>query len=302
MAIDAVPVYYSEAYAGAAFAFETTRKAQWVAQSLQDGPIAGMHLVSPQPLNWEQVAQVHTTEYVQAVRTGEPRGLAESQSLKWDPCLGPMVLATNGGTVAAALDALRKRTVAGSLSSGLHHAHRAKGLGYCTFNGLVLAARAALQAGARSVLVLDLDAHCAGGTAELVAHDSRIWQLDVSVDDFDHYIGSAQLRLHMVHDSAQYMSTVRSGLQALLDDAPPFDLCLYNAGMDPHEDSGDGALAGMTAALLAEREAMVFDWCHANAIPLAFVLAGGYVSARLDQQALVALHRLTLQAAAKVRG
>ncbi|MEO7938548.1 MAG: hypothetical protein ABIR55_07985 [Burkholderiaceae bacterium] len=301
MAAQAVPVYYSAAYAGAAFAFETTRKAQWVAQSLHDDPIAGLELRMPQPLTWEQMAQVHTRAYVQAVRTGEPRALAESQSLDWDPCLGPMVLATNGGAVAAALDALRHRAVAGSLSSGLHHARGGGGLGYCTFNGLVLAARAALEAGARTVLILDLDAHCGGGTAELVAHEPRIWQLDVSVDDFDHYTGTPQLRLHMVSDSSRYLSTVRAGLQAMLHDAPRFDLCLYNAGMDPHQDSGDGALAGIDATVLQEREAMVFDWCRANAIPVAFVLAGGYVSERLDQQALVALHRLTLTAAAGLR-
>ena len=273
MANHAVPVYYSQAYAGAAFAFETTRKAQWVAQSLHDDPIAGLQLVAPQPLTWEQVARVHTSAYVQAVQTGQPRALAQSQSLDWDPCLGPMVLATNGGAVAAALEALRQRAVAGSLSSGLHHARGDRGLGYCTFNGLVLAAQAALQAGARNVLILDLDAHCGGGTAALVAHEPRIWQLDVSVDDFDHYTGTPQLRLHMVHDSTQYLATVRTGLQALLDDAPRFDLCLYNAGMDPHEGSGDGALAGIDAALLAEREVMVFDWCLTNAIPVAFVLA-----------------------------
>ncbi len=164
-----------------------------------------------------------------------------------------------------------------------------------------MAARAALEAGARNVLILDLDAHCGGGTADLVAREPRIWQLDVSVDDFDNYNGTRQMRLHLVRDSAQYLTTVRTGLQALLVEAPVFDLCLYNAGMDPHECSGDGALAGMTAGLLAQREALVFDWCHANAIPVAFVLAGGYISPRLDQQGLVALHRLTLEAAARSR-
>ncbi len=300
MAQHGVPVYYSEAYAGAAFAFETTRKPKWLAQSLHDEPIAGLHLLAPQALTWDQVAKVHASVYVQAVRTGEPRTLAQSQSLDWDPCLGPMVLATNGGAVAAALDALHQQTVTGSLSSGMHHARRDRGNGYCTFNGLVLAAQAALEAGARNVLILDLDAHCGGGTADMVGNEPRIWQLDVSVDDFDHYTSTQQLRLHMVHDSTQYLATVRAGLKALLQDAPHFDLCLYNAGMDPHEDSGDGALAGITTALLAGREAMVFDWCRTHAIPVAFVLAGGYVSQRLDQQALVALHRLTLAAAARV--
>ena len=74
-----------------------------------------------------------------------------------------MVLSSNGGAVAAGLAAL-EHGVAGSLSSGLHHARREKGAGFCTFNGLVIAAREALTAGARSVLILDFDAHCGGGT------------------------------------------------------------------------------------------------------------------------------------------
>jgi hypothetical protein len=44
--------------------------------------------------------------------------------------------------------------------------------------------------------------------------------------------------------------------------------------------------------------AMVFDWCRERRLPVAFVLAGGYVGPGLDQASLVALHRLTLHAAA----
>ena len=72
------------------------------------------------------VAAVHDPGYVRAVQTGEPRSLAESQGFDWDPGVWPMALATNGGVVAAALAALADG-VAGSLSSGLHHARRGSG-------------------------------------------------------------------------------------------------------------------------------------------------------------------------------
>jgi acetoin utilization deacetylase AcuC-like enzyme len=291
-------VYYDPDYTGSAFAFETTRKATWVAQSLASDPIAGIRLVAPRHLSWDEVAQVHSTAYVQAIRTGEPRALAQSQSLKWDAGLGPMVLATNGGTVAAALDAMR-HGISGSLSSGLHHARRAAGRGYCTFNGLAIAARAALQAGARAVLILDLDAHCGGGTAELIADEPRIWQQDVSVDDFDQYASSDRVRLHMVQDSACYLAQVDACLQTVDAGGVQLDLCLYNAGMDPHEGSADGALAGMTAQILQAREEKVFGWCRKRGLPIAFVLAGGYIGTRLDAGALVGLHRLTLAVAAR---
>jgi acetoin utilization deacetylase AcuC-like enzyme len=97
-----------------------------------------------------------------------------------------MVTSSNGGAVSAGLNAL-ERGVAGSLSSGLHHARRETGVGYCTFNGLVIAAREALAAGASSVLILDFDAHCGGGTASLIAEDEHVWQVDVAVNSFDYY-------------------------------------------------------------------------------------------------------------------
>jgi hypothetical protein len=75
---------------------------------------------------------------------------------------------------------------------------------------------------------------------------------------------------------------------------------LYNAGRDPCEDCSIGGKPGITRNMLAERERLVFQWCRRRKLPIAFVLAGGYVSRRLDQQALVDLHRLTLTSAAKV--
>ena len=139
-------VFYSPAYVGSGYAFDTTRKAKWIADSLAESPISGIGLLEPRPITREQVAQVHDANYVRAVETGVPRELAESQGFQWDAGLWPMVLASNGGAVAAALAALEDG-VAGSLSSGLHHARRERGAGFCTFNGLVIAAREALTAG-----------------------------------------------------------------------------------------------------------------------------------------------------------
>jgi len=144
-----------------------------------------------------------------------------------------MVCASNGGVIAAAIDALRTSRVSGSLSSGLHHARRARGAGFCTFNGLVLAARAALDAGARTVLILDLDAHCGGGTHELIRDDERIWQMDVSVDAFDLYEPLGHNQFEMVYDASHYLTTIERKLTWLEREAPKFDICLYNAGMDP---------------------------------------------------------------------
>lgn len=292
-------VFYSAAYAGAAHAFDTTRKASLIADSLVADPIRGVELAAPTPLGFDQVAEVHDPAYVRAVETGEPRSLAESQGFPWDPGLGEMVRATNGGAVDAALEALRSGS-SGSLSSGLHHARRDRGAGFCTFNGLVLAARAALGSDAGNVLLLDLDAHCGGGTASLIAGAPRIRQLDVSTSGFDAYESTEQARLRIIGHASEYLPTIEQELANLAAEGPAFALCLYNAGVDPFEGCDIGGLAGVTEEMLAVRDRMVFEWCRQRDIAIAFVLAGGYVGARLPADTLVRLHRGTMMAAVRV--
>ena len=53
-------------------------------------------------------------------------------------------------------------------------------------------------------------------------------------------------------DANDYLDRVTEAL-ALADQAGPFDLVLYNAGMDPTD-------SGVTAAQLREREQMVAEW------------------------------------------
>ena len=293
-------LFFSPNYVRSGHASETARKSQWIVESLRREPIGGIDLLAPDPLSETQLCEVHDPSYVTAVRTGEPRALAESQGFPWDPSLWSMVCASNGGVVAAALAAIAEG-VAGSLSSGLHHAGRGRGAGFCTFNGLALGVRAARAAGAGAILVLDLDAHCGGGTHSLVADDPQVWQLDIAVSPFDTYAPTARTTLDLVRDAARYLSVLQSRLQELEAGAPGFDLCLYNAGMDPFEGCSIGGLRGITRAILEVRERLVFDWCGRRRIPVAFVLAGGYLGPGLDEPGLVALHRLTLSAAVRAR-
>jgi acetoin utilization deacetylase AcuC-like enzyme len=269
-----------------------------VAQSLQTDPIPHVQVLEPQAATEAQLCTVHDPAYVAAVQTGEPRYLAETQGFTWDPGLWEAVCSSTGGVLAAAQAALQEG-VAGSLSSGLHHARRGEGVGYCTFNGLALAALAALEAtsqGTSKVLIVDFDAHCGGGTHSLISAHPRIRQADISVSPFDRYQPTGGNRLGLIADASQYLSAIEQMLAEVARQGN-YQLCLYNAGMDPHEHCPVGGLPGITTALLAERERMVFEWCHARGCPVAFVLAGGYIGSALSRDDLVALHRLTLKSA-----
>ena len=79
-----VTVYYDPAYTAAGFAFPTTRKAGWIASSLSEQPIPGINLEQPTPLTEESLSKAHDIKYIQSVRTGKPKFLAESSGLTWD--------------------------------------------------------------------------------------------------------------------------------------------------------------------------------------------------------------------------
>ena len=287
-------VYCSQDYNDTGVAFDTTRKAAAVAADLRAHPVDGVTLVEPAPATAAQLERAHDLDYLDALRSGSPSSLADSNGIGWDPHLLRAVASSTGGVIAAARDAVEHGRHAGSLSSGLHHARRGEGLGYCTVNGLAVAALDLRAAGVGRVLILDLDAHCGGGTADIVDGEAGIEQVDVSVIPFDRYDGVRNATLHIA-GARDYLSTIESALGAIPQPST-IDIVLYNAGMDPHEHAG--GIAGITTSVLRTREQLVFDWAARIGAPVAWVLAGGYCGPEFEMDDVVALHRLTVEAAA----
>lgn len=290
-------IFYSPTYGAAAHAFDTTLKALDIAHTVRNEIEAARldaELVEPTSATPDELERIHDAAYVEAVRTGSPVALASSQGFTWDEGLWHAVTASTGGVRDAALHAYRHRSVAGSLSSGLHHARSDRGAGFCTFNGLVVAADAVVQAGARRVLIIDVDAHCGGGTASLIADRPQIEQIDVSPNAYDRYESTERARLTIVHDGTGYLAAVQDALDSVVDPAT-VDLVILNAGMDAHED--DSGAPGITDEVLVAREQSIFGWADAYDLPVAFVMAGGYADRHHDRHAVVELHMSTIRAA-----
>ena len=272
-------VYWSPEYNAAQATLETFRKSLWIAKSLQSNPIAGVEIVAPTPLTGLELAQTHDPFYVGKVRQ--------------DKALWASVAASNGGMLQAARTALTEG-VAGTLSSGLHHAQRGREKGFCTFNGLAHTALTLLREGTvQNVLILDLDAHCGGGTHSFFKSNPKVCCVDLSTDEFDQYL-PAQWNVLKIVEPALYLSNVLTTLQGLK--TQHVDLVLYNAGMDPIHN-------GVSSYTLRKREKLVFEWCKDRGLPVAFTMAGGYLwdcphlGRKLTREELVNLHRITIEAA-----
>ena len=287
-------IFYNDGYVAPNHSFDTTRKAAWIADAIHETGVPGVELVDPACFTGlaEQVIEsIHDTEYVDALRKGEPEGLASSQGFVWDEGIWEMALNSTAGVLGAVTEALASGSSTGSLSSGLHHARAGEGSGFCTVNGLAGAARHALGLVDGTVVVLDVDAHCGGGTHSLIGHEERIRHLDLSVSSFDSYAAAGDNRLVLLASDAGRAGFDRrylDELDGLLDQIPDDTrLVAYNAGMDPHPT--------VSSAALTRRENRVAEWCSANSVPVAFVLAGGYTHVMAEGE-LVDLHMKTVRA------
>ena len=287
-------VFYSPDYVVDG-AFDTIGKAGELVALLNDSHIPGTSIVSPSPATRSDVVAVHEEFYVDQVLNGRDGQFSS------DDESAVSVLATTGGVLRAVESVLENGGCAGSLSSGLHHAKYDRGSGFCTFNGLVIGARRALTLGAERVLILDLDAHCGGGTKELIGllcdqNIDGIEQVDVSVSSFDQYHNAAFAQLKIV-GAREYLTTIQQSLGEIVD-PESIDLVIYNAGMDPHEKAG--GVAGITDNVIRQREALVFEWAKSFDLPIVWVLAGGYSGGSFTKRDVAALHRITVEEAARV--
>ena len=282
-------VFYSPAFVVEGKS-ETVTKARLVAELIEAGKAGEVWLEAPKPATRQELGQIHSPEHVR--RTFEDkRGFLEVGP--WSQPLLDSILATTGGMRDAVKEALEHGR-SGSLSSGLHHARRGSGNGFCQFNGLALAALEALKK-VRKVGILDLDAHAGGGTFDILGDDPRVHLADVTVNSFDSW-EPTHPRRHFyveVEEPESYLGHVEDALCSL----EPIEFLIYNAGMDTYEKAG--GMKGITKDIIRRREKLVVDWARSRGMPHVFALAGGYKWDGLTLAQVAELHLLTVQAFAR---
>ena len=279
-----LPIYWGPDYVLDS-GVETRTKSGPLAKILIGGEVPGVDLIAPLPITREELLAIHDEQYIDGLING-------------DPALARSIFASTGG-VRDALDAMFVHGKSGSCSSGLHHAGRDYNKGLCYINGLALAAlRAISKHGVKKVAVLDTDAHCGGGTFQLVGDNEKVLLADVSCDSFDIWKpNSERHHLKVVNSANEYLDAVKQALKHI----DGVDALIYNAGMDPFEDCMTGGMPGITREVLAERERLVAQWCEDTQTPAMFVLAGGYGGKNLDLDGVARLHLPTIREFARIR-
>ena len=288
-----IPVYFNETYSSPAIAFETFKKAATIAQTIaSDAELtATLDVRDPAPsetelvLAREEIERYVDREYLEAVKSGVPASLASSNGLGWDENLWNSVLHSTAGILRAIDDVASGAPVAASLSSGLHHATPSHGSGFCTINSLAIGALFAARRGLK-VVILDLDAHCGGGTEAFLRRypneAASILHVDVSIIPFDRYEPRATGSSLQMTTRDSYLADIDDAL-ALVVAAKP-DLVIHNAGID--------VWPSVDKSVVHERESRVAKTIVSHGIGCVVVMAGGYG----QDDDIVPLHLSTLQA------
>ena len=95
----------------------------------------------------------------------------------WNKNIIKRTLYILGGSIGAMKSAIIRKSIAGNMAGGTHHAHFSYGSGYCIFNDLAICAIKAIKdfKEINNVLIIDLDVHQGDGTASILENYKNIF-------------------------------------------------------------------------------------------------------------------------------
>jgi acetoin utilization deacetylase AcuC-like enzyme len=249
-----------------------------------------VEFVTPAPATLDQVATIHGRRYIDQVRAICEHG---GGHLDIDTVLSrdsyDAALMAAGGAIAA-VDAVMDgfESAFALVRPPGHHAMPNRGMGFCVFNNVAIAAKHAQARGLKKVLIVDWDVHHGNGTNAIFYSDSSV--VYFSTHQFPHYPGTGRANevgeggaegtkvnvpLPSGTGDEGYLAAFREILRPIALEFRP-EIILVSAGQDPHKDDPLGGMSltsrgfGAIAGVVKE----IADVCCSGR--LAASLEGGY--------------------------
>ncbi|HHJ52788.1 MAG TPA: histone deacetylase [Caldithrix abyssi] len=289
---------------------ESPRRLQSIMDLLQNkGFWNKATLMQPAAATREQIALIHDPEYIAYVES--KRGLDHALLDGGDTVLSASSVDAAEFAAGAAIQAVNlvfeqeyDKVFAAVRPPG-HHAERGKGMGFCIFNNIAIAAGYALHHGfAKKILIVDWDVHHGNGTQEIFYANPDVFYL--SLHQFPLYPMSGTRRqtgegagegftmnapLPAGSGDDEYAATLESALLEIERMFKP-DLLLISAGFDAHVHDPLGGMRVTEEGFYKLTELTAnFAQKHCNGRIISF-LEGGYAYPALAQSVYRHLHCL----------
>jgi len=293
---------------------------------LESGLAEAADFLQPQPASDQDILLVHTSDYVNKLKTGTLSAAEEmTMEIPFSPELVRVFWLSAGGSILAAGHALRDR-VAFNIAGGFHHAYPDHGEGFCMIHDVAVAIRCMQKHGKiRTAMTVDCDVHHGNGTAAIFAgtrtsadplpsvasstinkpggraRSARSGDVfTISLHQYNNYPpdkppSSIDVDLPDGIGDEDYLAWLDNALSSGLRQFEP-DLICYIAGADPYREDQLGGLA-LTIEGLRKRDELMFKVARAKNIPVMVTYAGGYARRVEDT---VTIHCNTVSAAREV--
>ena len=175
---------------------ESPRRIVAVDEVLQDPSLDGKWVkVEPAPASLEDLALVHTPEYIKQVADSEDKRLTSFDIDTQATAKSYEVARLAAGGVCTLL----REIWSGRGTRGFafvrppgHHATRDRAMGFCLFNNVAIGARYFIERlGAQRVMIVDIDVHHGNGTQDIFYDTDQV--LYTSIHQFPSYPGTGNL-------------------------------------------------------------------------------------------------------------
>jgi acetoin utilization deacetylase AcuC-like enzyme len=272
---------------------ENARRLKHILSTLEaEGMLARLKLLEPRPATAEELRRVHTAAHIgQVQRVAQAGGGYLDPDTYVAPRSFDAALLAAGGVVRAV-----EAVLAGEVANAFalvrppgHHATATRAMGFCLFNNVAVAARAALAEGkVGRIFIADFDVHHGNGTQDAFADDPAVFYF--STHQYPHYPGTGHwsetgtgagegtvlnVPLPPYVGDTGYAQILAELAWPLAERFRP-DLILVSAGYDAHWSDPlaqmNLSLAGY-ARLQQELVCMAGQLCDGR---LVFTLEGGY--------------------------